>query len=73
MTHVCSPCAGTYETEKEYLAHECQAAGNVAPTTPEFLINTTMPNYEAVAAASRARGQERIEAAAAGEGDANAS
>lgn len=73
MTHVCSPCAGTYETEDEYLGHECPAAGNVAPTTPDFLINTTMPNYEAVAAASRARGQERIEAAANGEGEASAS
>lgn len=61
MTHKCSPCSGTFETEEAYLNHECPRAEGAKPTSPDFLKRTTMPHYDSVAAAAQKRGDEKKE------------
>jgi hypothetical protein len=55
----CSPCGAEFNSEVEYLEHQCPKAGNAKPTSPDFLKNTTMPNFEQVSEAALKRGEEK--------------
>ena len=61
MTHKCSPCGQEFDTEEQYLNHECEKAGGAKPTSPEFLIKTTTPHYDKIAEASLKRGAEKAQ------------
>lgn len=58
--HKCSPCQSEFATEEEYLVHPCQKASGAPPTSPDFLILTTTPNFAAIADAALARTAKEV-------------
>jgi len=59
MKHICSPCGLEFDSEAEYLVHQCSVAKDNKPTSAEFLKETTTPNVEAITASAIERGSEK--------------
>ena len=57
--HKCSPCGQVFNTEEEYLNHECPKAAGSKPGTPEYLTKTTTPNFSQISQAAQDRGSAK--------------
>lgn len=57
--HKCAPCGSEFETEEAYLVHACEAADGATPTTVDYLVKTTTPNFEQVSEEALKRGEEK--------------
>ncbi len=56
MKHVCSPCGKEFDTEEQYLDHECSVSG-VTPRDPKNLGS----DFKSVQEAALKRGEARKE------------
>ena len=61
-TIICGPCAQKFGSDADFLNHACPAAEGAKPTTPDYVIKTTQPNFAKVSEAAVKRGAEKTKA-----------
>jgi hypothetical protein len=60
-THTCGPCGATFQEETAYLAHQCSKAQGAMPTDPQYLIQTTTPDFAQISQSAQERGAAKLE------------
>lgn len=59
QTHKCGPCDGAFASREEFLAHGCTKAEGAKPTSPDYLVKTTTPNFAKISEAAVKRGADK--------------
>lgn len=56
---ICGPCGKGFKTNEEYLDHKCEKADGFTPRDPEYLVNTTCPNFAKISESAIERGKAK--------------